>query len=64
MFAFVHMCTVPGFRLYGVCKPCPNTAWLLFLIAAILLIAIVAASVYLSKRRLNLAVLGIGMVSV
>ena len=44
------------------CVPCPNTAWLLFLIFALALIALVAISVYLSKKRLNLAVLGIGVV--
>ncbi len=40
---------------------CPNTAWLLFLLFASGLVALVAFSVYLSKKRLNLAVLGIGV---
>jgi hypothetical protein len=48
----------------GKCKWCPNTAWLLFLVVSLVLVALVALSVYLSKRKLNLAVLGIGMVRV
>ncbi len=50
-------------RVRDVCKKCPNTAWLLFLMFALVLIALVAISVYLSKKRLNLAILGIGVVS-
>ena len=49
--------------LRGKCVGCPNTAWLLFLLFATALVALVALSVYLSKKRLNLAVLGIGVVS-
>ncbi len=49
-------------RLRGGCKQCPNTAWLLFLLFAIGMIVLVSISVYLSKKRLNLAVLGIGIV--
>jgi hypothetical protein len=43
---------------------CPNTAWLLFLLFALGLVFLVAVSVYLSRKRLNLAVLGIGVVGV
>ena len=50
-------------RLRNTCHACPNTAWLLFLLFALGLIFLVAVSVYLSKKRLNLAVLGIGVVS-
>ena len=46
----------------GSCHACPNTAWLLFLLFSIGLVVLVALSVYLSKKRLNLAVLGIGVV--
>ena len=49
-------------RLRDVCKACPNTAWLLFLLCALALIGLVSLSVYLSKKRLNLAILGIGVV--
>jgi hypothetical protein len=49
-------------RLRGTCRACPNTAWLLFLMFAVGLLVLVSLSVYLSKKRLNLAVLGIGVV--
>ena len=49
-------------RLKGKCHMCPNTAWLLFLLFALGLVFLVAVSVYLSRKRLNLAVLGIGVV--
>ena len=49
-------------RKGDICKKCPNTAWLLFLMFALVLIALVAVSVYLSKKRLSLAILGIGVV--
>ena len=51
-------------RKGDVCKKCPNTAWLLFLMFSFGLVVLVAVSVYLSKKRLNLAVLGIGVVRV
>ena len=51
------------FRLRARCKACPNTAWLLFLMFALGLMFLVGLSVYLSRKRLNLAVLGIGVVS-
>ncbi len=44
------------------CKKCPNTAWLLFLTFAVALVALVGLSVFLSRKRLNLAILGIGLV--
>ncbi len=50
------------FRLRNYCEPCPNTAWLLFLMFALALIVLVGISMYLSKKRLNLAILGIGIV--
>ncbi len=51
-----------GARLRTKCHKCPNTAWALFLLFSFGLVALVALSVYLSKKRLNLAVLGIGIV--
>ena len=50
------------YRSKGYCKPCPNSAWLLFVLFAVVLVVLVALSVYLSKKRLNLAILGIGVV--
>ena len=44
------------------CKPCPNTAWLLFLLFAVAIIAASAAAMYLSKTKINFAGLGIGVV--
>ncbi len=49
-------------RLKERCVACPNTAWLLLLMFSLALLALVSASVYLSKKRINLAALGIGMV--
>ena len=43
---------------------CPNTAWLLFLLFAIAIIAASAAAMYLSKTKINFAGLGIGVVRV
>ena len=57
-------CAPGSYRLSGQCRPCPDTAWLLFLFASVAILILVLVSVYLSRRRLNLAVLGIGMVSV
>ena len=52
----------PLVRSHDICKPCPNTAWLLFLMFALAIIGLVAVSVYLSRKRLNLSILGIGVV--
>ena len=49
-------------RLAGECRKCPNTAWLLFLMFSLALLALVGLSVFLSKKRLNLAAMGIGIV--
>ena len=55
-------CAAGSYRFSGLCKPCPNTAWLMFLLATVVILLLVVVSVYLGRRRLNLAVLGIGMV--
>ncbi len=57
------LCAKGAYRFGGSCKSCPDTAWLMFLFASVAILTLVALSVYLSKRKLNLAVLGIGMVS-
>ena len=61
--AYCGAATAVWNRLNGTCHACPNTAWLLFLMFSIALVAIVAMSVYLSRKRLNLSALGIGIVS-
>ena len=53
-----------SYRLRLECQSCPNTAWLLFLLFAIAIIAASAAAMYLSKTKINFAGLGIGVVRV
>ncbi len=55
-------CQTGAYRLASKCVKCPNTAWLLFLSFAIAIVAAVAAAVYLSKKRVNLAGLSVGVV--
>ena len=62
MWLSVCLATLFVCRSKGYCKPCPNSAWLLFVLFAVVLVVLVALSVYLSKKRLNLAILGIGVV--
>ena len=53
-------CGVGAYRLKGRCASCPNTAWLLFLLFSA--VAVVGA-VYLSKKRINMAGLSVGVLS-
>jgi hypothetical protein len=55
-------CAVGSYRLNGTCRTCPNTAWLLFFLLSLVIIASVAVAVYFSERRVNFAVLSIGVV--
>ncbi len=55
-------CAVGAYRLKGKCASCPNTAWLLFLGFALVVVAAVIAAVYLSGKRINMAGLSIGVV--
>ncbi len=55
-------CRAGSYLRNGRCKFCPNTAWLLFLMFAIAIVSAVAAAVYLSKKRVNLAGLSVGVV--
>ena len=55
-------CQTGAYRLAAKCVKCPNTAWLLFLSFAIAIVAAVSAAVYLSKKRVNLAGLSVGVV--
>ncbi len=57
-------CRQGAYRYKAGCTACPNTAWLLFLLFSVSLVTLVAMSVYLSKKRINLAALGIGVVRV
>jgi hypothetical protein len=56
-------CRTGSYRLRSRCATCPNTAWLLFLGFSLALVCAVAAAVYLSKKRINMAGLSIGVVS-
>ena len=56
-------CAVGAYRRSGTCRQCPDTAWLLFLSFSVVVVACVAAAVYLSKKRINFAGLSIGVVS-
>ena len=57
-------CSSTAYRLKSTCHPCPNTAWLLFLLFSLAIMALVAIAVYLSKKKINLAGLSIGVVRV
>ncbi len=56
------MCGSNAYRSKGRCATCPNTAWLLFLLFSLAILAAVIAATYLSKKRINLAGLSIGVV--
>ena len=45
------------------CTLCPNTAWLLFLLFSVAILVAVVGAVYLSKKRINMAGLSVGVVS-
>jgi hypothetical protein len=60
--ALVSDCVLYRCRLRSKCKKCPETAWLMFFLFSMVIAGLVAASVYMSKRRINLACLGIGVV--
>jgi hypothetical protein len=55
-------CALGSYRLKGACASCPNTAWLLFLLFFLAIVGFVGAGVYLSKKRINLTGLSIGVV--
>jgi hypothetical protein len=55
-------CSLHAYRLKGRCASCPNTAWLLFLLFALAIVGAVVGAVYLSKRRINMAGLSVGVV--
>lgn len=55
-------CAVQHYRLQGQCAKCPNTAWLLILGAILVVALLFSVSIYLSRKRINLAGLSIGVV--
>jgi hypothetical protein len=46
-------CAVGAYRKGLRCSKCPNTAWLLLLVSAVALCALVSASVYLTKKKVG-----------
>ena len=57
-------CSAGYYRLQQKCKSCPSQAWLLFVGLFVVVAFFVASSVYLSRKKINLAGLSIGIVSV
>jgi hypothetical protein len=57
-------CAPGAYRLKARCASCPDNAWLLFFAFSLVITGAVAAAVYLSGKRINLAGLSIGVVSV
>ena len=55
------LCSPGSYRLKGGCAQCPNTAWLLFLLFSVAIVVLVGIAVYISKMKINLAGLGIGI---
>jgi hypothetical protein len=55
-------CAPGAYRLRGECKGCPNTAWLLFAALPLAVLGGVLVAVYLSKKRINLSGLSLGVV--
>ena len=55
-------CSSTAYRLKSECRACPNTAWLLFLLFGAAIMVIVSFAVYLSKKKINLAGVSIGVV--
>lgn len=54
-------CALKHYRLQQQCKACPNTAWLLIPLVVIGVLVVMGVMVWLSKRRINLAGLSIGV---
>ena len=57
-------CAVGAYRVRSECRACPNNAWLLIMVCSVGLLILVAASVYLTKKKVSLAALSIGVVRV
>jgi hypothetical protein len=58
------LCSSTAYRFKGACRACPNTAWVLFLLFGVAILAAVLAGIYLSKKRINLAGMSVGVVRV
>ncbi len=57
-------CAPGAYRLKARCASCPDNAWLLFFGFALAITGAVAAAVFLSGKRINMAGLSIGVVGV
>ena len=55
-------CAPGAYRLRGECKGCPNTAWLLFVSYPLGILGAVLVAMYLSKKRINMSGLSLGVV--
>ena len=49
------------YRLSLNCAKCPNLAWLIILAFVVVVFLLMLLGVWLNKRRINLAALGIGV---
>jgi hypothetical protein len=49
------------YRLGDACKPCPSLAWLYILTFVTILALLMYAAYWLSKKRINLSALGVGV---
>jgi hypothetical protein len=49
------------YRLDVQCEPCPNLAWLLIVAFVLVVTVLLILGVWLNRRRINLAALGIGV---
>jgi hypothetical protein len=54
-------CCQQFYRLGVYCEACPNLAWLLIVAFIIIVTLLLLVGVWLNKRRINLAALGIGV---
>jgi hypothetical protein len=54
-------CVNRYYRLGDACKPCPSLAWLYILTFVVVLALLMFAAYWLSKKRINLSALGVGV---
>ncbi len=57
-------CAPGAHRVKGRCVACPSTEWLLFVVFAAVCVVLGAAAVYIRKKRISLAGLSVGVVSI
>ncbi len=54
-------CADRHYRLQQLCKACPNTGWLLILGVFVIVLCLIGLSVFLTKKRINVAGMSIGV---